>query len=204
MSQMSRQSPNHQYMWGFNAPHRCAHCKLRFVEEGELTMHHRRHHGLKLLAVENWNSDERCYGPVSSWPFEGGAGDRLQLPPVQPSGHLLDRAVAAHRGRSHAARVHLLRSPFRQRGRVEVAPPQYARRPDVEYGRRKGRGVFIFGSLCDERVDGRGDPQRWQRGGRGTDCAVCPGRLQHMPDVPVAPSGLRRHLQLRPLRVDVA
>ncbi|XP_075724833.1 uncharacterized protein LOC119179471 [Rhipicephalus microplus] len=65
---MSRQSPNHQYMWGFNAPHRCAHCKLRFVEEGELTMHHRRHHGLKLLAVENWNSDERCYGPVSSWP----------------------------------------------------------------------------------------------------------------------------------------
>uniref|UniRef100_A0A131YT85 KRAB domain-containing zinc finger protein n=1 Tax=Rhipicephalus appendiculatus TaxID=34631 RepID=A0A131YT85_RHIAP len=68
MSQLSRQSPNQQYMWGFNAPHRCAHCKLRFVDEGELNLHHRRQHGLKLLAVENWNADERCYGPVSAWP----------------------------------------------------------------------------------------------------------------------------------------
>lgn len=68
MSQLSRQSPNQQYMWGFNAPHRCAHCKLRFVDECELNLHHRRQHGLKLLAVENWNSGERCYGPVSAWP----------------------------------------------------------------------------------------------------------------------------------------
>lgn len=68
MSQLARQSPIQQHMWGFNAPHRCAHCKLRFVDEDELEHHHRRQHGLKLLAVENWNSAERCYGPVSASP----------------------------------------------------------------------------------------------------------------------------------------
>ncbi|XP_050029752.2 uncharacterized protein [Dermacentor andersoni] len=68
MSRLAKQSPNQQYMWGFNAPHRCAHCKLRFVDEDELGHHHRRQHGLKLMAVENWNSAERCYGPASSTP----------------------------------------------------------------------------------------------------------------------------------------
>ncbi|KAL1443643.1 hypothetical protein MTO96_030232 [Rhipicephalus appendiculatus] len=101
-------------MWGFNAPHRCAHCKLRFVDEGELNLHHRRQHGLKLLAVENWNSDERCYGPVSAWPSKAAEVidfNCLLCDQQSTSWTEISQHIA---GRSLAVRVQLLRSPVRQ------------------------------------------------------------------------------------------
>lgn len=63
-----RKSALVQCMWGFNVPYRCAHCKLRFLEELELVDHHRRQHGLKPQSVENWNPAERSYGSALAGP----------------------------------------------------------------------------------------------------------------------------------------
>ncbi|KAH6943248.1 hypothetical protein HPB50_017974 [Hyalomma asiaticum] len=68
MSQLARPPASQQHMWGFSAPYRCAHCKLRFVDESEHSCHHRHQHGLKPVAVENWSSVERCYGPATGSP----------------------------------------------------------------------------------------------------------------------------------------
>ncbi|KAK8757985.1 hypothetical protein V5799_004382, partial [Amblyomma americanum] len=170
-----------QSMWGFNVPYRCAHCKLRFLEDLELVDHHKRQHGLKPQSVENWNPTERSYGSASAGPNSSVGIDYgcfLCGAPTtswdEISAHIVqehDRSVCRNCGRLFVSEAAL------QSHRKNMHDPKFGNHDSAQatFGRNATSNTVTPSSRLDEEKRSSGEEDKASSAAQAghQDCSLC-------------------------------